>query len=389
MYSTADDVLLLIMMFLTARQCNAIMKTCKRLNKLKNNPFVWNNKDVALYNAEALPQLSQYNIKTLRLYIMTGLEPWHLNTISYMPSLTMLDISNNTGLDNGTLENLVNSTILHLNISSCPHITDFDITHLCTLAKLCSLNISNCAHLTLNRHSSIADMHNLTTLIMTHNAIDDGMMQCLITLDTLTHLDISDCKGLSRNGYMHISHIVSIRTLIMARCELGNGDLQSISNLPKLEHLDITNCEHLTKFASISNIQTLTFLNMSVCMIEDMDMCWICDLPSLKTLNIFSCPLLTSEVYDYIAVAADSIMTLKVSGDVINDKNLHKLSSIHTLTDLDLSYCGGITDNALQVITERQTLKRLRLWYCKAITPDCVRRLSAELPSLVLTHVHM
>eukprot|EP00759_Apiculatamorpha_spiralis_P039388 PhF_6_TR38174/c4_g1_i1/m.57055/K10280/FBXL14; F-box and leucine-rich repeat protein 14 len=99
-------------------------------------------------------------------------------------------------------------------------------------------------------------------------------------------------------------------------------------------------------------------------------------LASLTLLDISDCTLITDAGFSHLSTLP-SLTKLHLSGcKFITDTGFSHLSKVKSLTNLHLSGCTLITDTALAHVSSLTSLTLLDLWYCKFITDTGLSHLS-------------
>eukprot|EP00759_Apiculatamorpha_spiralis_P039389 PhF_6_TR38174/c4_g1_i2/m.57056 len=99
-------------------------------------------------------------------------------------------------------------------------------------------------------------------------------------------------------------------------------------------------------------------------------------LASLTLLDISDCTLITDAGFSHLSTVK-SLTNLHLSGcTLITDAALAHVSSLTSLTLLDLWYCKFITDTGLSHLSTLTSLTSLSFWYCNLITDAGLSHLS-------------
>jgi len=169
----------------------------------------------------------------------------------------------------------------------------------------------------------------------------------------------------------------SLSSLVLQRWSVSPSELRS-NHFPKLTHLTIISSNVTEKEYScielFSNLKSLTVRFVTEPMLNS-----ITKLTGLQCLNVGNlCEVRTNyETIEYSSkngreVSDDTfpyltrmtgLRELHINGLSISDRSLAKLTSLVSLTYLDLTWCQRITDNGLGYLTSLSNLQVLEVWH--------------------------
>lgn len=302
------------------------------------------------------------------------------------PALTSLSIAPRTKKPTvdellGFLPAETSSALVTLNISQ----TDATDEGFRAVSKACprltSLVIGDCLHL-----SSVS--------------IEAVVRSCR----NLEHLDISGCFGMWSRSLMNSClaeiyvHLRKLRSLVLARSEGLNNLCFTLSAVISVAHLDLSMCSNVTDAgifqAMVRPNPAVRSLNLSRC--ADIGRVGVMNLgsvfPKLESLDLSHCGALampgglSPNAMDTAALRMPHLTRLSLQGHkMLSDECIEVLSAhCKKLTELNLTSCKRLTDNALGWLRQLPALASLNLSYCWGITNTGLSRLGTIRS---LTHV--
>ncbi|MEZ6134865.1 MAG: hypothetical protein R3C53_08150 [Pirellulaceae bacterium] len=206
---------------------------------------------------------------------------------------------------------------------------------------------------------------------------------------------------------LQLAKLTACQKLTIRESSMSDTGWQELANLTQVQHLDLRNCSlnDSQLQAIVSGMPDLLALRLSgqngATVVEDTGLTCLTTCPKLKVLaadelwisadgleHLAHCEQL-SELYLKGTLVDDAAMEilankkrlskLRLAKTGVTAVGLEKLSSL-PLTDLDVSECTHVVDEAMVPIGKLVTLERLNLWR-DVVTDDGVQHL-AELKNL-------
>ena len=272
-----------------------------------------------------------------------------LQFLRSLKALETLDLSSCRTLTDQALEPLadIRASLLKLDLSKC-HFTGTGLQHIAGSQKLIILNLNDC--------------HGLLSKELLH----------LQNVDSLEHLYLNNCTMMDGKA---IQFLTSMKSLLTLSCkgwkEFYSDDLRSLPQLRNLQFLDLSQCR---KF-NIEGLAHLKGLNLRTLKLSNSP--WIDETlfsylqplaHSLVELDLSFCPRL-HDFGPHIASLLGSVHTLHLRGCTgFKASDFAQISSLISLTTLDLGEIPHITDAVLKALGELIHLKKLSLEQCEGIT---------------------
>ncbi|XP_048422980.1 putative disease resistance protein RGA1 [Pyrus x bretschneideri] len=273
-------------------------------------------------------------------------------------SLRKLDISKCRNLRTLSGHGLQTPVSLeHMAIWNCPNLEA--IPSLDNLTSLTYLWIRRCdglislpsglASCTSLTHLSVHICHNLQAIPSLDNltSLTELIIEKCTTGDlslngctSLRELKIQDCNGFT-SILSGLHSCTSLRTLDISKCRnLRTLSGHGLQTPVYLEHMELWDCPNLEAIPSLDNLTSLTELNIERCnglirlpsglayctSLTLLDVSFCCNLEAIPSLdNLTSLTALSVSFCDNLISLAD-----------------HNVSSLQSLSSLDLSYCGKL-----------------------------------------------
>eukprot|EP00210_Caulerpa_lentillifera_P003398 g3242.t1 len=315
----------------------------------------------------------------------------------------------------------------HLSLSRCHGVTNRGIAAIADhLNQLVSLNLSGCrspspidrvGYSGVNGETLIG-LNKLTTLYLRWNPVTDASFEIIARITGLTELDLGECHGLSGRGLIGLkSFHKTMQKLSLERTMVGIEAIQEIVKYKNLHTLNLRNCSEIDDFCLLflSHVTTLTTLNVSkLYNITDDGVRHLMQLPNLTSLDLSYCTRLggnwissssssvhlkltelkladccswvTDEILKTVTECVPKLKILKLENCVqLTSEGLAALTRLD-LVDLDLSFCVGVHDDDLKLISKINSLEHLNLAFCSLITDDGMKHLASlnKLKTLIL-----
>ncbi|GAB4819220.1 hypothetical protein N2152v2_006266 [Parachlorella kessleri] len=292
-----------------------------------------------------------------------------LKVIAHMTCLESLDLSMVWQLTDATLAMLADSLtcLARLDLTSCERFTAAGLRRLCKLSSLKTLLMPACYQLTDECLEVVAGgMKQLRCLGLFEageNVTDAGLLK-LSSLSQLTALDLGySCWGHSAQGLKQLlPRLKGLQMLNLGGCE-GACDavLSAVAGLRQLTQLDVSECQRVTTRA----IQQLARL------------------PQLASLNLGWNLKLSAAALAGFADSGSLLTQLDLSfcGEM-GDEALGMLGALPKLKALCLRKCTRVGDKGLAHLGHCTSLEQLDLSYCPLITPEGLRHIASQLPLL-------
>lgn len=305
----------------------------------------------------------------------------NLGSISSLNSLKLIDVyfSNKSVV---ALSNLKKLTTLHIKCyQSRPcHIGDTALTHITSLTSLEDICI-NWKYVTEQGFSKLHNLKSLKHLNIAGCGViaDVGLVQ-IGKLTTLTYLNISYCKDLNDDSLKYLEKLQSLKALDLSGCILlTDVGTRFLNNLKSLQDLCLCNCILLTDrgLEHVSAMKTLRALDISGCfLVSDYGLLYISLLTHMNEFRMVDCTRITDVGMSYIErlrylkrldVSLDNY-NMNTSCMQVNDYGLLYISTMTSLTYLNISACDYVTDYGLSHIGKLKWLECLRISCCLKVT---------------------
>lgn len=259
----------------------------------------------------------------------------------HLPQLTHLSFGSNTDTAAAALPRLTNLRSLKmiswevtnqavssiaqlcqldtLYLGCCDGITDDGLLPLTAITSLTSLTLDTCSHLTDEAMAHLAQLAQLTALCLRWS-VDDVTATGLQALSALTQLQLLDLHGsCEAAGSVALMHLLAA--------------------LPALTHLDVGHNENVESFvlSQVLMMQHLTCLCLSGISVRALGF----TVPELKRLSQLA------------------VLDLRWNGK-LHDVHCIPVSSLTSLTSLDVSYCPALTTSGLSMLRDLTALKTLK-----------------------------
>ncbi|KAK7896193.1 hypothetical protein WMY93_021518 [Mugilogobius chulae] len=298
------------------------------------------------------------------------------------PCLLYLNLSC-TNITNQALRELSRNclNLQYLSLAYCSRFTDQGFLYLTTgrgCHNLVHLNLSGCTQALLSR------CHCLSAIsLMDAPNISDSTFKAIAEVVKLRTFNIEGNNQLTDVGWKVLcSSSQGLRRLHAAECtRLNNDSLRSIGTLRHLHYLDISMCnnvgnvgiKYLTDGLSAPKIRELNISNCS--RITDLAVRRIAlRLTKLYHLNLSYCGGLSDKALEFLSDS--SICSLDISGCSIQDEGLAALERVY-LKKLVLAECIFVTDLGIENLCRNvKYLEDVDISYCAALTDRAIRTLS-------------
>lgn len=267
-----------------------------------------------------------------------------------------------------------------LNLAECPLLTDTSLNSISTgvfVSRLLSLNISHdeASSCAIEKLSSLSNLKSLNLSFLTGDV--GNFYLDLTNFSQLESLNLSSLHGLDDNGIEAIlctSNILykSLQSLYLTENYISD---QLFLRL-------FTASPSITTSTSLSSLYHLT--HSSSLLLRTLDLSW-CENITASSLSkgIAQCPLLerlflratSTDVDTVISIAqhCPKLIELNISRcNDITDMCLRELSTLRSLTALDISWASIQNDSTIDFLYQANTLQRLSLQGCKGLQSGVV-----------------
>lgn len=336
--------------------------------------------------------------------------------LSDMPRLREVDVAEVPGADwsEGFLLQLAEQAPLleSLKLGRQQVLTSLGAGALARLRHLDRLDLSGCCQTSeATLALALGSLHNLreADLSMCAQLGDATLSMLAASCPQLSRLDLTSCERFSETGLRQLARLPLRSLILSACCQLTDSCLLAIAEgMPRLSCLGLFESgESVTDdgLAHLARLRgSLTALDLGYS-------CWSHTAPglaallqqmtALRMLNIGGCEGTTDAVVGIVAQHCRQLLELDVSESQrmtaagvrqlgalpelqelnlgwnirLKDEALDNLP--HTLTSLDLSFCGELTDRGLAATGRLPALAALTLRKCNRITDQGLHKLAA------------
>lgn len=299
----------------------------------------------------------------------------------------------------------VRETLKSLSLRDCSWVTDKGLAHISNLTALETLDLAMCWRLTDETLRTLGALPHLHRLDLAHcerftsgglRRLGQGMRTLLMSacwqIDDECLIAISEClpnleclglfeagETVTDEGLQALSSLSASLTALDLGYSCWNqskaGLVQLLSKLRNLKMLNLGGCEGACDdlLTCVSELKCLTRLDISECQaitsggLNDS----LGELSALKDLNLGWNLRLSGSHFDWMA-SASSLTRIDFSfcGE-ISDPVLKELAKLHALEYVSLRKCVNITDNGIKFLACALALHSIDLSYCVNLTEDC------------------
>ncbi|MEN6471774.1 MAG: leucine-rich repeat domain-containing protein [Clostridiaceae bacterium] len=294
-----------------------------------------------LHDLSGVLQLTALKKLTLR---NTGLTDF--SALSALPSLQVLDLSYNRGIDLSGLKGLTGVTGLS--------VTDCALTDIGALSALTELTILDLSWNNIASIDALSALTKLNSLDLSYNYPDS--LNALAGLTGLTRLHVSGCKA--EELYV-IAGLSQLESLGLTSGDLTSGDLGALAGLTKLKELDLFG-NQIDDLTPLSSLTSLEKLDLSANIIDGAHMAgkdpnkiyFITDVaPLAKLTNLTDLDLSLNKVLPDLSPLSGltKLETLKIRGLSYFIGNLKTVAGISSLKYLRV----GLYGSTLSMLTSK------------------------------------
>lgn len=257
------------------------------------------------------------------------------------------------------------TSLLKLDVSGCINITDQSLISLINgLNQLKSLNLKSCTNIT---HKGLAYICGYRPTVNNQNENDDQ----LDSDQDLAIALVTEQPKVDLN-----SALVNLEELILQDCQKINDDVLKYVplGLIHLKSLNLSLCNGITEFGlkNLANHPTLESLSLRNCNnISDIGLRYLSEanLAKLTDLDVSFCEKVNDQALDYIAQGLKELKFLSLNNCSITDKGLIKIGqNLGKLTTLNVGQCTKITEMSILVLIKCcLNLESIDLYGCTKI----------------------
>jgi hypothetical protein len=265
--------------------------------------------------AVVLPQLQKLQALNLSGSKLTNAGLAH---ITHLVSLTLLDVSNCTGLtDEGVCSLSVKLPLAAIDLSGTK-VSNRSIVHLGAM-KLRKLELAFCPNIKPGFLNDLQHIECLRVLDLADTTEDDTILRGIESAVNLQHLNISSAKKITGSCLQDVAKLGRLSSLnIRSNTQINEKALLALAKMKNLTFLDLTGLQQVTDLSvevarSLPRLQTLLLHSTSI---TDIGLDAISEMPQLHTLSLFLCSKITNT-------------------------GLLKLAQAHLLTSLDVRCAGS------------------------------------------------
>lgn len=392
------------------RRLNRRFRWCASMAVKQVRPYQFRTEVFDLF-----PNVMTLDLRSLLQPTTTWSEMDFLRGIAQARRLTSLVFGANTLIPNagaraiGCLHSLRSMELLESRVS------DTGLRHWSGLTSLTSLSLRACVDVTDYGLSIVSCLHSLEEVDFgACHRLGDETLAALATLPRLKKLDLASCDNFTVKGLTSLRGASALRTLLLAACwQINDEALITLADcLPNLECLslfeagetasDVGLC-YLSKLTNLSKLDigyavwghtsqglaqliarlpNLLMLNIGGAEgVTDQVVDELANLKHLTSLDISECQRVTSKKGMKALRQLPSLLELSLGWNLrLSDSAL--MSVPCSVTKLDLSYCGELSDDAFNSTERLTSLQALIIRRCSKIGDRGLEILSQKAPNL-------
>jgi len=313
------------------------------------------DKDVAA----ALRQLAGLHSVTVARLGGPGLTDEAMQPLSSLTALKRLDLTDASGLGDGTLKIAAGLPNLEALILRRSGFTDDGLKHVKALKKLRAIDLRN-TNATDAGIAHLEGMQSLADVQLEKSKVTDGCLKFLARLP-LKSLNLNYNTEISDAAMPVITQIATLEQLQMEATRLTDTGLQDIGRLKNLKRFgcrlaDVTGAG----VAKLADCRELTRLELRETSLDDDGLKALKTLPKLTFLDISECRLVTVDgIPELAALTGLTYLELREIKKV-RDESFAPLAALVNLTELNLE-ATRITSESVPVLLKFAKLERLHL----------------------------
>jgi hypothetical protein len=298
------------------------------------------------------------------------------------------------------------ANVLSISITNSREVTDMIVMIISqSFPNLQVLNLAECPLLTVTSLNSISTgvfVSQLLSLNISHDEASSCAIEKLSSLSNLKSLNLSFLTGDVGNFYLNLTNFSQLESLNLSSLHgLDDNGIEAMlctSNIlyKSLQSLYLTEnyisdelflrlftaSPSITPSTSLSSLYHLTHSSSLLLRTLDLSWCENITAPSLSK-GLAQCPLLerlflratSTDVETVISIAqhCPHLIELNISRcNDITDMCLRELSTLRSLTALDISWASIQNDSTIDFLYQANTLERLSLQGCKGLQSGVV-----------------
>lgn len=327
------------------------------------------------------------NLRRLSLLDLSGtrhLSDRCLGRVAQLSELAHLNLSGSrrtfSALGFAALGKLTNLTCLELQ----GRLTDpISLRSLRSLRRLRHLALRGCAD--SDQWRLISQLPQLSSLsLASHEVGQSPSAAALSNCRELASLRVAGYGPFSNAQLRALAGLTNLRICAFDACEITDADLAQVAKIAQLEALSLVDCEQITDLGlkSLTNLAELGQLSLSRNRaISSRGLRWVAELSNLHFLCLVDSPLLDDAGVQTL-ISLQKLTCLYIFHADITDCALQSIGQLRALFELELHYCGHLTDEGLEELRGLLHLRTLRITGCYDITAVGLRALGELLPSV-------
>ncbi|THG01197.1 hypothetical protein TEA_018431 [Camellia sinensis var. sinensis] len=290
-----------------------------------------------------------------------------------------------------------------LNMEGCPAVTAACLDSLAAIPALLYLNLSRC-NLSDDGCEKFSGLRNLKVLNLGFNDISDACLVHMRGLTNLESLNLDSCR-IDDEGLVNLAGLQHLRCLELSDTAVGSNGLRHLSGLTNLESINLSFTDVTDGgLRKLSGLSSLKSLNLDARQITDAGLSALTSLTGLTHLDLFGARI-TDSGTNYLR-NFKNLRSLEICGGGLTDAGVKNIKDLSSLTVLNLSQNGNLTDKSLEMISglrqlislnvsnsritsaglkhlrPLKNLKSLTLESCKVTVNDIKRLQMIDLPNL-------
>lgn len=259
--------------------------------------------------------------------------------------------------------------LLHLDLRWNP-VTDETVASLVKLTTLKNLVLGECPGITSVGVEMLSSLVNIEVLSLERTMVSVKGLQKLHGMTRIRSLSLANCSRISDEALPIVAQMTSLKTLALSRCGVSDSGVTALRALPQLTELDLSYCLQVTgacfeAFQDNPTLQTLKLCDCYECCVDN-TLKVISGISSLRKIDLTNCSHLSDAGISFLSTLP--LETLNLCCCATSIEGFAKISSILTLTELDISFWPNVKDHWLKKLTKLTALSFLNLSKCSGVT---------------------
>lgn len=270
------------------------------------------------------------------------------------PRLVHLELYNCKSVTDNGIASISKLSLIQLDVSFCPNITDVGLQTICSIQTLESLSLECCIQLTNTGMQNLRNLSSLEWLNLSCTRIQD--LTPLLQMPNLQDLLLDRCYDVSERTLEKLKRLRNLqgmflggrfflgdrylpqlskrtRNLCLVDCTLTNRGIFSLRNISRLQTLILSNvhCE----FQNLTKIHQIQMLSLTSCRLSAASCTAIFSM-NLATIHLINCTLETAEKITQLP----KLKRMNLHRTPISAPVFEKILQMKDLDALNVSKCG-------------------------------------------------